>query len=142
PGETNKIATIPLIDDGLLEEPEVISLGFGNPPIGAMTGLVDQASVVIQDNEIPSLIDGSFQVRSAPDDDVFAVLLQNDDKIVIGGGFSGLGPDHDFVVRPGVARFNRDGSLDSTFAISDGVNTGIYALAQQLDGKLLVGGGF
>src|SRR5881397_957475 len=34
PGETNKIATIPLIDDGLLEEPEVISLGFGNPPIG------------------------------------------------------------------------------------------------------------
>ncbi|HXJ55645.1 MAG TPA: Calx-beta domain-containing protein [Verrucomicrobiae bacterium] len=142
PGETNKTAIIPLIDDGLLEEPEEVMLSFGSAPGGATTGSVNQASLIIEDNEVPSLIDGSFRMPLEPDDDVFTVLLQNDGKIIMGGDFSGLGTNQNFVVRPGVARLNGDGSVDRTFVTADELGPGIYAVAQQPDGKIVVGGGF
>jgi uncharacterized delta-60 repeat protein len=67
------------------------------------------------------------------------VIIQSDDKIVAAGRSSG---------RFGVARYNTDGTLDSSFGNMGVVSTVVgldpfmsaYAVAQQADGKLLVSG--
>ncbi len=64
------------------------------------------------------------------------ILLQADNKIVVTGGFTGVfAPGAQ--PRNGIARFNADGSLDAAF--DPGV-AGTFALAQQADGKLVLGG--
>ena len=70
---------------------------------------------------------------------VMTFIIQSDAKILIQGSFwsvNGVG-------RPGFARLNADGSLDSSF-LGDrtGPNGGINALAVQSDGKVLIAGGF
>ena len=71
-----------------------------------------------------------------------AVAIQLDGKVVAAGGSNYLGTD-DFAL----ARYNTNGSLDSTFGeggkviISIGNNDGISAIALQADGKIVAGGG-
>jgi uncharacterized delta-60 repeat protein len=77
-----------------------------------------------------------------------AVVIQPDDKIVV-AGYCGHFDANFFVLRDAcLARYNTDGSLDSTFA---GDGTGIYdlgtsgdfiyAAALQADGSIVIGGG-
>jgi uncharacterized delta-60 repeat protein len=84
--------------------------------------------------------DTSF--RPQPDGNVYAVLIQPDGKIVIGGGFKTVfSPKAGVRVdRKRLARFNPDGSLDETFTAD--FNNDVMALALQSDGRLLVGGRF
>lgn len=65
-----------------------------------------------------------------------AVAIQPDGKILIGGFFTVIGGQ----ARTNIARLNRDGTLDSTFNISDLIiDTDVTALLVQSDGKILVG---
>jgi uncharacterized delta-60 repeat protein len=64
---------------------------------------------------------------------VRALLVQPDDKIVIGGTFTTSVQ----VPRNGLAKLNADGTLNSGFNISSGQ---VYALAQQADGQVIAGG--
>jgi uncharacterized delta-60 repeat protein len=67
---------------------------------------------------------------------VYALAIQADGKILVGGNFNALG-------EPAIsklARLNTDGSVDSTF--NPGVSGEIYTLAVQEDGKILAGGLF
>lgn len=71
---------------------------------------------------------------------VFAIVVQPDGKIVIGGDFSAVNG----IPCQNIARLNKDGSLDQTFAkqYTDGANGMVYALAI-LPGKgVIVGGAF
>ena len=68
--------------------------------------------------------------------DVYALLVQGDGKIMVGGSFSKL----DGVVRENIGRMNSDETLDDTF--NPGAGFWVYTLALQEDGKILVGGGF
>ena len=70
---------------------------------------------------------------------VYAVAVQADGKIVLGGTFSLVGGQ----ARGNIARLNADGSLDPTF-LSNGVgaNGDILALAVQADGKIVICGDF
>ncbi|MGK0440331.1 MAG: putative delta-60 repeat protein [Pseudohongiellaceae bacterium] len=76
------------------------------------------------------------------EDKAYSVVVQSDDKIVV-GGYSYNGTDNDFAV----VRYNSDGSLDTTFD-TDGIattdmsgNNDIgYRLALQSDGKILLAG--
>jgi uncharacterized delta-60 repeat protein len=78
-------------------------------------------------------------------DDAAGVAIQNDGKIVVAGD-ARLGSGNSAF---GVARYNTDGSLDTTFGGGDGKvltqftpkNDGVSNLAIQLDGKILVSGG-
>lgn len=91
-------------------------------------------------------VDESFDVQF--DADVTAILIQADGRIVVGGRFtryvSHTSPSG--VDRRGLARLNADGSLDESFVAHASGNplagSPIYALAQQKDGRLLVGGAF
>jgi uncharacterized delta-60 repeat protein len=67
--------------------------------------------------------------------EVFALALQPDGKILVGGVFTELGG----LPREGIGRLNPDGSLDISF---NSVASGVLALALQADGEIVVGGGF
>jgi len=80
---------------------------------------------------------------------VYALLVQPDGKVVIGGEFSKVGGQ----TRRNVARLNLDGSLDTAFkadtdatADTDGNGSGVasrvVAIGRQPDGKILIGGYF
>ena len=90
--------------------------------------------------------DGSWDEDFTLNDDVeidgvvYAVALQSDGKIVVGGKFSTQGAFN----LTNFTRINADGSLDSAFdAEKDfGFSDTVYALAVQSDQKIVVGGEF
>jgi uncharacterized delta-60 repeat protein len=83
-------------------------------------------------------VDVSFNTGRGADGSVFAVALQTDGKIVVGGDFNRINQ----VERNRIARLNPDGSVDMTFNPGVGPNTGIRCLELQPDGKSLIGGIF
>jgi uncharacterized delta-60 repeat protein len=66
------------------------------------------------------------------------IIIQKDQKIVIGGSFT----SYNGVSRNAIARLNTDGSLDTTFYVGTGSNTGWFSTSMQHDGKFIIGGGF
>lgn len=72
---------------------------------------------------------------------VNAIVRQSDGKLVAGGAFSQVqSTSTNPVTRNNIARFNRDGTVDSTFAPS--LDGPVKTLVVQADGKILAGGTF
>lgn len=69
---------------------------------------------------------------------VFSVIVLRDGKVLIGGFFSKVGGQ----TRYCVARLNADGTLDAAFDTGGWANGYVFALAENADGTLLVGGQF
>jgi len=83
-----------------------------------------------------SSLDSSFApVLNAP---VFALKVQPDGKILVGGSMSHVNG----VLRPGIARLNQDGTLDTSFDIGTGTNSTVWSIDQQSNGKIIYGGQF
>ena len=97
----------------------------------------------IQRNSIARLrpngsLDASFNPGTGADGPVYAVAIQPDGRVVIGGDFTLFnGAD-----RNRVARLNDDGSLDTTFDPGAGADGAIWTLALQNDGHIVLGGDF
>jgi uncharacterized delta-60 repeat protein len=88
-------------------------------------------------------LDASFDPGEGADFTVNGVALQPDGKLVLGGFFYNVGG----VKRPSVARLHPDGSLDESFhpkvaSADPEVWTGVFTVALQADGKILLGGSF
>jgi uncharacterized delta-60 repeat protein len=83
-------------------------------------------------------LDSAFLSTSGgTDGTVRAIAVQRDGKILIGGSFS----TYNGVTRKHIARLNRDGSLDDGFhETGTGLNSSVYDIAVQDDGKILVCG--
>jgi uncharacterized delta-60 repeat protein len=86
-------------------------------------------------NESGSL-DSGFNRDVNPDNYIFSILLQPDNKILVGGAFSNICGQP----RNRVARLNSDGTLDTTFVDPNVEGNTVYAIVLQPDGKILVGG--
>jgi uncharacterized delta-60 repeat protein len=73
---------------------------------------------------------------------VYALAVQSDGKIVLGGNFTFLQADSapTIITRNNIARVNSDGSLDATF--DPNANGTVSAVALQADGKIVLGGNF
>lgn len=69
---------------------------------------------------------------------VYAIKVQEDGKIVVGGTFM----TYDGVTRQRIARLNSNGSLDGTFDSSNGVSGTVSSIVLLNDGKIVVGGTF
>jgi len=69
---------------------------------------------------------------------VYALAVQTDGKIVIGGDFTKVNN----ILLNHIARLNVDGSVDTTFTPGTGASGSVRAITLQLDGKILIGGGF
>ena len=88
------------------------------------------------------------RAQSAPDafdpnvnGTVYSVVVQPDGKILVGGAFTAVSPNGGAAVtRNNIARFNSDGSLDAAFVPNP--NAFVSSIAIQLDGKILIIGGF
>lgn len=88
-------------------------------------------------------IDATFNVGtgfSGNNGIVYALALQADGKIIVGGKFG----DYNGLQTTRIARLNSDGSFDSFFNTGSGFNgqEGVTCLSLQPDGKIIVGGNF
>lgn len=100
----------------------------------AAVGSVSHQGIArIRENGVP---DHAFTAFVADPGYVFAIAVQPDGKILVGGDFSNM----NYESRSNIGRLNADGLLDSAF--SSNVNGPVYAIAQQPDGKILIGGDF
>ena len=83
-------------------------------------------------------LDTAFDPGSGAFRNVYAVALQTDGRIIIGGDFT----SYNNIFRSHIARLNSDGSLDATFDPSVGADNTVSAIALQSDGKIIIGGSF
>jgi uncharacterized delta-60 repeat protein len=97
---------------------------------------------------IDGSLDATFNPGTGANGRVETIVRQADGKIIIGGqftSFNGLARKH-------IARLNTNGNLDDTFDPGTGPNwscptgalcfPGIYTIALQIDGKIIIGGTF
>ncbi len=87
--------------------------------------------------------DTSFIIGTGFDQPVTSIALQNDGKIIVGGNFT----SYQGIIENNIIRLNADGSKDSSFITGTGFNSsitpyGVFSIAVQSDGKILVGGAF
>lgn len=88
--------------------------------------------------------DGTLDTGFDPNanDRVYSVAIQADGKMLLGGNFTTLQPNGAGAAsaRNRIARVNADGTLDTSF--DPNANSGIYGVAIQADGRVLIGGSF
>lgn len=82
--------------------------------------------------------DSFFNPGAGADNPVYALALQPDGKILVGGAFSTFNS----ITRPGIVRLNTNGTVDLSFAPGAGANGPVYAVALQADGRIVIGGEF
>src|SRR5438309_937817 len=112
--------------------------------VGDFTTLSPNGGAAVTRNRIARLNpDGTLDTAFDPSANnvIYAIALQADGKILIGGAFTTLSPNGGAAVtRNRIARLNPDGTLDTAF--DPNANNVVRAIAVQADGKILVGGSF
>lgn len=159
---TNVVATVTILDNEL---PGQVDFEF-NPGAGANAvvrsvslaprgGLVEyQGRTVIGGdfttvdnfvfNRVARLlpdgsVDSSFNPGAGANSNVFAVAVQPDGRVVIGGEFTRINNTN----RLRLARLNGDGKLDLSFDLgTNGVNGLVRAITLQTNGQVFIGGDF
>ena len=86
----------------------------------------------------PGTVDLSFNTGSGFDEEVYALAIQNDGKIIVGGLFTSFNGN----TSNRIARLNTDGSFDASFVTGSGFNGNLYSVIIQPDGKIIAGGNF
>ena len=137
PSANGKIMSLALQPDG-----KILLGGYFTslqPNLGATTTR-NRAARLNADGTVDSTFDPNVGGALGPG--VEAVLLQADGKVVLGGTFTSVQPNGatTATTRNRLARFNANGTLDTGF--DPNVSGTVLTLAQQTDGRLIVGGGF
>ena len=83
-------------------------------------------------------LDTSFVTGTGFNSNVFSIVIQPDDKIIIGGRFTAYNGS----ARNRIIRLNVDGTLDTSFVIGTGFDNNVYSVVLQSDGNILAGGLF
>jgi uncharacterized delta-60 repeat protein len=111
----------------------VLVAGYYNPVNQHNVGFVARLNT-------DGTVDASFQNGMVETNGaLFTLALQPDGRSLIGGYFTEITG----VRRGNFARLNADGSVDTTFQNSmSGANSGVFAVAVQPDGQVLIGGVF
>lgn len=102
---------------------------------GTFNGLVRPGLVRLNTN---GSVDLNFNTGAGVNGTVYAVAVQNDGKILVGGEFVSFNG----TARTNLIRLNPNGSLDNTFNPNLSVDGGVRALVVQPDGLVVVGGSF
>jgi uncharacterized delta-60 repeat protein len=82
--------------------------------------------------------DTSFSSGTGFNNSVYAIAVQADGKILVGGFFTA----YNGATENSIIRLNPDGSKDTSFSTGTGFDESVNAIAVQADGKILVGGDF
>ncbi|MEG5042868.1 MULTISPECIES: DUF4347 domain-containing protein [unclassified Microcoleus] len=83
-------------------------------------------------------LDTAFNPAGGMDSRVAAIALDSSGKVYAGGYFTTVNG----TARNRIARMNADGSLDTAFNPTGGMDSNVYAIALDSSGKPYVGGGF
>ena len=83
-------------------------------------------------------MDNTFAPGSSVNNDLRALVVQPDGKILIAGRFTTVAGQS----RNRIARLNADGTLDTAFNPGTGANNNVRSMAIQADGRILIGGQF
>lgn len=105
---------------------------------GLFTNINGTASTRIARLNSNGTVDNTFNIGSGTNNAVYALAIQSDGKILVGGLFTSFNG----IAKNRLARLNNDGSLDTTFNTGTGPNTTIFTIVEQADGKILIGGNF
>jgi len=81
-------------------------------------------------------LDSSFNIGSGADNNVQAVTVEPDGKILVGGSFAVFNG----APRNQIARLNANGSFDTSFTAGITGSSGVWTIKTQPDGKILLGG--
>jgi uncharacterized repeat protein (TIGR01451 family)/uncharacterized delta-60 repeat protein len=117
------------------------SAHLGKAVIGGAFSLVDGVNrAFVARLNLNGTVDTGFDPGTGANGTIYAVAIQNDGKVLIGGDFTTF----DGVSSPGLARLNADGSLDAAFttALGTGANASVRSIVVQSDGRILLGGLF
>jgi len=147
PGQLAATIRVPILND-LVDNPPpsdfYFTVALSTPSAGASLGAPILVKNYIVDantfNRPPGSGDTTFNPGAGMNADVFALALQSSGKIVAGGSFTVV----DGVPENHLARLNTDGSLDRSgflYGLSGASDT-VYALVNQTDDQILVGGTF
>jgi uncharacterized delta-60 repeat protein len=110
-----------------------------NMKIKAFLAAIVFFSVVACDIQgAPGDVDRSFDAGSSLNSPAYAIAVQADGKILIGGDFTTVAGG----VRRRIARLNPDGTMDASFDPGAGANGYVRCIVVQPDGKVLIGGWF
>ena len=102
-----------------------------------VNGTARNAIARLNDN---GTLDTSFTPGTGANGTVFALAVQTDGKVLIGGDFTVVNGVTNF---NHVGRLNMDGSVDTSFNPAGiGADSPVHSIAVQLDGKILIGGLF
>jgi len=86
--------------------------------------------------------DSTFNAGTGPNNTVKAIIFQPDGKVLIGGTFTSVNG----TALNGTARLSSGGALDTTYnpkaGISNQAGAGLFSMALQDDGRILIGGVF
>ena len=149
--ETTLNRVVRILPDGAVDDTFNLGTGF-NSQVYAIAIQSDNRILIggnfTKYNDMPSgrlirllpngLRDTSFNVGLGADAIIEVILIQPDQKILVGGHFSNFSGQ--LISR--LVRLNPDGSIDSGFNVGIGFDKYIYAMALQSDGKIVVGGNF
>jgi uncharacterized delta-60 repeat protein/uncharacterized repeat protein (TIGR01451 family) len=105
---------------------------------GAFTNVAGQARSRLARLNTDGSLDLAFNVGSGANGTVFALALQADTRIVVGGDFTQASG----VTRRRITRLMPDGTVDPSINFGAGADGFVAALAVQTDGNLVLGGGF
>jgi uncharacterized delta-60 repeat protein len=83
-------------------------------------------------------VDTSFNTGTGASYWVNTIVLDSDNKILIGGNFS----TYNGIARSRIARLNTGGTLDTTFSCGTCANYYVNTIDLQSDGSIIVGGNF
>jgi uncharacterized delta-60 repeat protein len=105
----------------------------------APSTLTSSVATLTLRSPVPGDVDFSFAGGASINGAILAMAMQSDGKVLIGGDFATINS----MACSGIARLNPDGSTDYSFGNHPtGFNSGVYAVALQSDGKVLIGGSF
>ncbi len=83
-------------------------------------------------------IDASFLIGNGFNNTVWAIDVQSDGKIIVGGNFTAFNG----TAKNRIIRLNSGGSIDASFNPGGGLNNTPHSILIQSDGKIIVGGEF
>jgi uncharacterized delta-60 repeat protein len=101
---------------------------------------------ILERLNIDGSLDASFNAPIANDVNAYAraVCVQNDGKILLGGGSLGSFNNIWTSTYTNLMRFNQNGDIDATFNTGDGLNgeiyNQVYRIYEKNDGKILISG--
>ena len=158
-GQAVPARLVRLNNDGTIDNAFTNSLGSGFNQFVAALALQTDGKIVVggnfttlDGNDVPDrfvrlnsngTLDNAFTnaLGSGFDGPVAPLLVQADGKILVAGNFTMLNGQS---IPAELVRLNEDGTLDTVFtnALGSGFMAAVEALAEQEDGKIVVGGNF